>query len=426
MSMSPLLRQCLIGCVITLGIAAVIAALWLRTSQAERSLAARLPADAVLFYAELSDTDHSSFLQTIAAVAPRLALPTIPPHASAIAAVQGSDGNNGWFIRTTDQFGINHIVGSDPSLATIIDAPRPVLEDNPSFHILRMESDVSWAYLAFPKLSSDGSTLHPFLSLDAPLAIRRSASGIVLRQRIEAPTNMARWSGAPMALPPNLSQTILLPSWNDLRALSPRLSPETRDVAEALTRTFFSTFTGERRTSMDAAILLHKPSILLFGRDGSGHTVFSLEGYGRSAAETDSLLRSMHEHVAASHGMARVKTVSAEGYSFQTISRDTQGNTSEQTDNHWTILTTRTDDGMLVSARNDTHFVITTTPDALLLHATDSHFAPETSSLTWIDGLSTRIGPLWPTLQPRNTTLRFELIGGPGFVEWSLEPILAL
>ncbi len=404
-----------------------LAALWWNTITPKRSLATRLPADAVLFYAEFTGND-ATILQTVATLAPSLTLPTLPPSTNAIAAVQGSNGYHGWFIQTTDQFGTRHIVGSDPQLATIIDAPGSTLQDDSTFRLLHMGADTSWAFLAFPRLSPDGSTLQPVLSLKTPLAVRLSASGVILRQQLDAPRTLTQWTAAPMATPPNLSQTLLLPSWDTMRALSVHLSPNALDVAVALSQTFFQTVAGEKSMTKDAAVLLHTPSILLLGHDGSGNTVFSLEGNGRSVTETEQILRAMHEHFAEKNGTVRVTTVSAEGYSFQTIAHEEGGTTEEQQNRDWTILTTRTDNGSLASAQKGSHFVMTTAPDALFLRSSDSHSRPLTSSLTWNEDLKERLTPLWPSLRPAVTgqSLTFTLLGGLGFVEWSLGPISTL
>ncbi len=423
--MKPLARQLSIGLAVTLCVAVAVAATWLSgMRRPEPSLASRLPADAVLAYVRLPGTDRgralTEWLRNIA--------PSLPPirdadeSASDAAAVRMADGTEGWIIRMDDGRGRVTFGGSDPALAPLLDAPGAKLEYDGAFSDLRWDDIDSWAYVAFPHAKADGSALGKLLALDSPLGIKKTASGILLRASTPSMNGFALWSGVPTADVPDLRHTILLPAWRDMDALSGVLAEDARIVIETLGRTLIDAVAPGMSPRYDLSALLAAPSILYIGSDGD-HAAFALEGRGRTAADTERIVRAMHARFAATRGGTDVKTVSAEGFSLETIAVADAGATTERRNGEWTVLETDTVDGSFASAWNGARFVLTTAPDSLFNRSGDG-VAINATTIEW-ETAGAGLTPLWQSLRAKDR-IRIEMHGGPGYVEWSLEGVSGL
>jgi hypothetical protein len=424
--MKPLATQISIGIVATLCVAAIGGGAWWssRPQPEQRSLASRLPADVVLAYVSRPGSgDGPALMEWMMEVSPSLPpIRDVDAAATDAAAVRMADGTEGWIIRTDDGQGAVGFGGSDPALAPLLDAPGAKLDDDAAFRDLRWNDDAPWGYVAFPLAASDDSSLETLLALNSPLGVRRTPSVITLRVSTPDSNGFASWSGTPSASVPNLRHTILLPAWTDIDALSPVLADDARIVIEALGRTLLDDVAPGMSPRYDLSLLLDTPSVLQIGSDGDD-APFVLEGRGRNAADTERVLRTMHARFGATRGGAKVKTVSAEGFSFETISVADAGATEERTDGEWTVLETETEDGSFASAWNGAQFVLTTAPASLFVSSDDA----SSVTATVIDWESARnaLEPLWPSLRTEGD-LRVGMRGGPGYAEWSLEPVSGL
>jgi hypothetical protein len=423
--MKPLARQLSIGLAVTLCVAAAAAATVLPgMRRPEASLASRLPADAVLAYVRLPGTDRGRALtEWMRDVAPSLPpIRDVDESASDAAAVRMPDGTEGWIIRMDDAHGTVTFGGSDPALAPLLDAPGATLERDGAFRDLRWNDVDAWAYVAFPRAKAAGSSLEKLLTLDSPLGIKKTASGVLLRASVPSMNGFASWSGVPTAGVPDLRHTILLPAWRDMDELSGVLADDARVVAETLGRTLIDAVAPGMSPRYDLSALLDSPSILHIGSNG-GDAAFALEGQGRTAADTERILRAMHARFVATRGGTDVKTVSAEGFSFDTIAVADAGAATERRDGEWTVLETNTADGSFASAWNGARFVLTTAPDSLFIRSGDG-MAANTTSIEW-ETARTGLAPLWPSLRAEDR-IRVDMRGGPGYAEWSLEGVSGL
>lgn len=423
--MKPLAKHIAIGAAATFCVVAVAAATWWTGTRApEPSLASRLPADAVLAYVRLPGTGEGRALtEWMGRVAPSLpSIRDVDESASDAAAVRMPDGTEGWIIRMDDAHGTVTFGGSDPALAPLLDSPGAKLDDDRAFRDLRWNGVAPWAYVAFPRASAENSVLGKLLALDSPLGITKTASGVLLRASSPSMNGVALWSGTPTAGVPNLRHTILLPAWRDMDAMSGLLAGDARVVAETLGRTLIDGVAPGMSPRYDLSGLLDSPSVLQIGSDGDD-APFALEGRGRNAADTERLLRAMHARFAATRGGTEVKTVSAEGFSLNTIAVADAGATVERSDGEWTVLETDTGDGSFASAWNGARFVLTTAPDSLFVRSGDAG-AADATSIDW-EAARGSLAPLWPSLRAEDR-LRVDMRGGPGYAEWSLERVSGL
>ena len=416
-------RHLLIGLVVSIAVAALLAITWWKSNTQPRneSLAAKLPAEAVLAYAEFPEGDRSA-LDALALLAPTLDVPTVSPTTSTIAAVRVPDGTIGWMSSSRDADGHVHVSGSHPSLESLLRNVRNPLSDLRTFKQLRFGTG-AWTYVAFPAVPSDGSMLGSLFVLNGPIAYQTTADTVALRIANVPGLDPTTWTGTPHAPLSSPTHVILLPSWKSMVALSSFISEEARMIIESETRTFIDTYARTISIRYDLARLLDGPSLLQTATND--RTVFfSLEGRGSSAENVDEILRRLHADFAALHGGSLVRTVTAEGYSLTTLTPASGVETVENTDGIWIILRTDTSDGSLISARNGQHFVLTNDPNALTLTANangSSRF--ESSSIAWTDDVSATVRSLWPTIHPTAEHLRVRLLVAPGYVEWVFAPV---
>ncbi len=418
--MRPLPRNLSIGLVVSLCVVGALVATWRSaTTRTVDSLADHLPADAVLAYTEFPPgvpRESDVFADMLRPLPP---LPQVDEDAVAAAAVQLSDGTIGWMTMRIDERGDSHIDGSEPSLATLLTDTRPPLSDDRTFGDLRFDTG-PWTYLAdIPEDSSLEELLVPENAISFAWAERM----LTVRTAMRPTPSLMSWSGRPLASLSNPIHTILLPPSGTLPRLGGLLSPDARLVLETTAATFVDSVARGLSLRYDIPVLLDGPSVLQTATNGSGATIFSLEGRGESAAETDRILRLIHEKFTSSHGGSRMKVVSAEGFSFTTLTPDIGAGTVETKDGSWTILQTHAADMTLISAHDGDRFAITTDPSALLVQSGDDRTQQyEASDITWTDGLATGLRPLWPGLLPGGERLQARLSSGPGYTEWTLGP----
>ncbi len=422
MFMRPLPRQFLIGLIVSLCVVGALAATWWTAAHPDDSLASRLPADAVLAYAEFPKGDLP-VLSIVTNIAPALSLPDeVAYDVTAAAAVRMQDGTEGWTTFWKDDHGVAHIGGTDPSLQALFDDPRPSLSSDRAFSALRFKTE-QWAYIAFPDVTQDGSGFGKLFALDTPIAFALSASGTTMRFAVRPTPNIPAAPERPLATLAVVTHAVTLPPWKAMDRIGDVLSPEARTVAETLAATFLGSVAGGMSLHYEASGLLAGPSFFQSGipSTGSGQAggaaVFALEGTGRSAAETDRILRQLHDAFASSRGSARVKTLTAEGFTMRTIGQAEHGGTIETRDGTWTILTTVTDAGTLTSAQDGTRYAVTTDPGAL----TRTNAAPTGgwSRLTLTTGARLALQPLWPDMAAKSGVLRWKTASGPGYIEWT-------
>ena len=329
----PLHRQLAIGLTVSLLAAAGLGAAWWTTQRADDSFASRLPADAVLAYIERPRND-TSMMAAFARLAPGIGFPReIDNEATALAIVRTEDGTEGWMTFKRDASGKAHVTGTDPSFGSLLSTDAARLADDDRFRALRWKDETNWAYVAYPEYPADASPLSRLLALDAPVAFRMDDAGrTVLRLWLRPTPRMGSWTGRPLAMLTDADHVLSLPAWNAMERMGALLTPDARAVAESLATTFVHDVAAGASLRYDAAELLAGPSLLQLGTDGSGNTVFSLEGRGSSPAETDRVLRMAHERFAATRGSARVRTVSTEGYSLHILTQEREADTMERTD----------------------------------------------------------------------------------------------
>lgn len=414
MTITPLVRNIAIGVAAAAVVAAGIAGAWWTAAKPDDSLAARLPAEAVLAYASLP-ADGGAAQRAMMELAPRL--PAFPAgmdeeRAVEAAAVRGRDGTEGWITQYVSADGRRHIQGSDPALQSLLADESPSLASDSTFRALQWTDGSSWAYLAFPSLSSDGSPAASVLALERPVAVRIEG-GLVLRQATDPTPHLPAWSGQPLVTVPDADVTLLLPPWNALAELGTLLTDDARTVAETLATSFLDGVAGGLSLRYDVSALLHGPSLFRSGGDGA----FALEGDGVSAAETDRVLRAMHAKFASARGSATVRDVSAEGFVIRTMTQGDDGKTTERTDGSWTILETNAGDAVLTSARDGSRFAVTTVPGGIA----NGNAAPliTSSNIRWSETAEARVRPVSPTLMDGGASVEFLLREGPGYVEWT-------
>lgn len=422
MTMPSLSRQATIGLVVSLCVVGALGATWwTATKRAPDSLAAHLPMESVWAYAEFGAGEQPD-ADLFARVAP--VVPPIPTDLDesviALAAVQLPNGTTGWMTMSYDEHGKPHIEGTDPALAALLTDARPSLATDRSFKNMRF-NEGSWLYVAS---LGDDSVLAGPLDSSLPAAVRRDEDSAIVRLPLSPTPSLTTWTGRPLASLPDAIHTVLLPPFKTMSRIGTLLSPDTRLVIETAAGTFVDSIARGLSLRYDLPALLDGPSLLSAAINGSGVSTFSLEGRGRSAAETDRVLRLMHESFASSHGGSRAKTVSAEGFSLVTLTPDAGIDTVETRDGTWTILRTDASDLSLVSAHDGTRFAVTTDPRALAVQSGEGEPQRfDASSLSWTEGLAAGLQPLWPTLAPDGERLQVRLSHGPGYVEWAVGPL---
>ena len=416
-------RHLLIGLVVSIAVAALLAITWWKSNTQPRneSLAAKLPAEAVLAYAEFPEGDRSA-LDALALLAPTLDVPTVSPTTSAIAAVRVPDGTIGWMSSSRDADGHVHVSGSQPSLESLLQNVRTPLSELRTFRELRFGTG-AWTYVSYPDLPAEGSMLGSLFTLDAPIAYQSDHDTVALHTSGIPGLTLDMWSGAPLAPLRSPTHTLSLPSWRSMMSLSTSLSEAARMIIESETRTFVDTYARNASIRYDLSHLLDGPSLLQTASNDAVET-FSLDGRGSSAENVDNILRRLHADFATLHGGSLVQTITAERQSLTTLMPSPGVQTVESTDGTWTVLRTETSNGSLISAHNGRRFVLTNDPDALTLtaNATDSSRF-ESSSIAWTDDVSATVRSLWPSFHPTADRLHVRLLVGPGHVEWVFAPV---
>lgn len=420
--MRPLLRNLTIGLVVSLCIVGALGSTWwsATTRTTVDSLADHLPADAVLAYTEFPPgvpRESDVFADMLRPLPP---LPQVKDDAVAAAAVLMPDGTIGWMTMRIDERGDSHIDGSEPSLAALLTDTRPPLSDDRTFRDLRFEKG-AWTYLA--DIPED-SSLEGLLIPENAISFAWAEGMLTVRTAMRPTPSLPSWSGRPLASLSNPIHTILLPPSNTLPRLGGLLSPDTRLVIETVAATFLDSVARGLSLRYDIPVLLDKPSALQISVNQSGATIFSLEGRGENASETNRIIRLIHEKFASSNGGSRTKTVSAEGFSLTTLTPDIGAGTVETKDGTWTILQTDAADMTLISAHDGDRFAMTTDPSALLVQSGDDPTQRyDASSITWTEGLAAGLRPLWPELLPDGERLQVRLSNGPGYAEWAMGPL---
>lgn len=419
--MPPLSRQLTIGLVVSLCIIGAAVATWFTTMRpTDDSLAARLPADAVLAYVEFPAGEFP-LLPVLKALAPALELPGIHPQATAIAAVRWN-GIDGWvtFRRTTD--GTVEIEQTNPALALLLEQDAPSLASDKTFKMLRPEDHAAWVYLAYPRLSSHGSAYASLLTLETPIAVLDKGNDLTIRLPLQPTPHIAPWQRQPMAMffpQPSPTLVVTLPPWHAMERLGALLTDDARTVAETLARTFVEEVASGLSLQHDIALLLDGPSLLQVATNAYGQRVFSLEGDGQSAGDVDRVLQTIHQHFASAHGTGKIRTVTMKDFTLETLTQEQESSTTERQEGEWAVLETRIGDAALVSARNGRRFVLTTAPDTLFAPTPEEMNIPAAAVL-WSPEVAARLQPLWPTLRPADDTVSFQLTNGPGYVEWTV------
>jgi len=412
MTMSPLIRNITIGVAAAAVVAAAIVATWWTAAKPDDSLAARLPAESVLAYIELP-ADDFTMLEALTTLAPSALIISdgLPP-GTAMAAVRMHDGTEGWITSSRRTDGTLYIEALPPTLQSLLDTELPSLASDRTFQTVRWTNETRWAYLAFPSLSSQGSSAASILALEAPLAFSLEG-GLVLRQAIDPTPRLSPWSGSPLVTVPDADVTLLLPPWRAIGDLGTLLTDDARTIIETLATSFLNDVAVGMSLRYDTSVLLHGPSLFQAGKDGT----FALEGRGINAAETDRVLRAIHAKFASTRGGATVRDVSAEGFSIRTMTLGGGADTTERTDGAWTILETSAGDAVLTSVRDGNRFAVTTVPGGM----TNTGGAPAitSSNIHWSETAEARMRPVSPTLLMGGTSLEFRLAEGPGYVEWT-------
>lgn len=420
--MRPLVRQILIGLVVSLSVIGAAAATWWFTSRPEDSLATRLPADAVLAYVTFPNNDRSA-LDAFAAFAPSIPrlsqdIDIEPTHEAALVRMQ--DGTEGWIARATDVEGNTGIVGRD-LLQTLLDTPAARLADDPNFRRLQWNGDTAWAYIAFSDVPADDSALAGFFAFDTPISTHTTEEGFDVRLPLRPTPRLSPVPARPLVALTNPDHILHVPSWNALGRLVSTVTPETATVAETLAATFLTDFAPGVSLRYDASALLHDTSLLQIGSDANGQRIFAFEGRGRSASNTDRVLRALHHGFGSTRAGASVKTATAEGYVINTLTSEGGALTTERSDGPWSIIETIAGDEVLISARDGARFVLTTDTEAFEKRSgSGASIDPLTSSIHWDNGIAARLSPLLPGFNPSDDTFTVKLSDGPGYVEWSV------
>ena len=426
--MKPLPRTILIGTVVSACVVGALAAAWWTTRRAPdpSSLASRLPADAVLAYAEFP---RGGFFDAaiFERVAPSLPSPPTPPPADAVAAAVVRAGDvTGWVTMSVNERGNISFGGSDPSLSALLTDERAPLAADRTFRDLRREDQQAWVYLAFPTADPDGSALAGMFALKGPVSYATRPDGeLTLRFAVRPTPNVGIAALRPLTRVPDASDVFLLPPRSAFPAVAATLSGEATIVAETLASTFVDTIARGTSLRYELAPLLDGPSVLQLGTDGSGNTVFAFDGKSPSGARAEDILRTLHERFGSMHGGSRAKTVSAEGYSFTTLTPDADSETTRAEDGGWTTLRTDAGGFALASAHDaGGRFTITNAPGLLRADGSGTAVAPDATTLAWTDGLAAGMRPLWPRLSTDDgAPLTIRLSVGPGYVQWDVGPL---
>lgn len=418
------MKQILIGMTVSLAALAGAGIAMYVTVPRDEHLASLLPADAVLAYAEFPagslGADLSPLFSRLAPALPPA--PGVDATVTAVAVVRASDGTEGWLTHARSTDGSVRINGSNPALETLLREPTTTLASDATFNALKPTDDTGWIYLAYPRLSSDDSPFASLLALETPIAITQGR-GITLRLPLRPTPRLAPWQERPTAVLPLPTLAAPLPSWHAMERLSTLLTDDARAITETLARTFVDDVANGLSVRHDIALLLHEPSLLQVA-DAAGERVFSLEGEGRSNGDVDRVLRTMHQHFASARGTGKIRTVTMEGFTLETLTQEREEATVERQDGEWVVLETRVGEHALASAHNGRRFVVTTAPDALF--AAQGEATAPTGGFSWTPEAAARVAPLWPTLRPASDTLEWRLTDGPGYVEWTLGPLEAL
>ncbi len=415
----PSAKQLFIGLTVSLVAVIAIGAAWFLTIEKNDNLASRLPADAVLAYAEFPaeslGTDLTPIFSRFAPALP--AIPAIDASVTAVAAVRTHDGIEGWITYARSGDGTTRIRATHPALESLMNASAPSLSSDRTFHTLRPDDERGWVYLAYPRLSAGGSPFAALLALDTPIVVR-DGNGLTLRLPLQPAPRIAPWQQRPMASLQNPTLVAPLPSWHAMERLGTLLTDDARTIAETVARTFAEGIANGLSLQHDISLLLDGPSLLQVA-DAGEERVFSLEGEGRSSGDVDRVLRTTHQRFASARGTGKARTVTMEGFALETLTQEQESVTTQRRDGEWLILETRIGASALASAQNGRRFVLTTAPDALF--AAQDETGSRTGGFAWSPEAAARLEPLWPTLQPRNNALEWRLSDGPGYVEWTIQ-----
>lgn len=411
--MRPLPRQFAIGLLVSVLAVAGLGAAWWTTAPQGGALASRLPADAVIAYATIAESDASHRL--LSDLYPSLPPPPAPQQdVEALALVQTSDGTIGW-LSLVRQGGRTRVHGSDPALEPLLSDPRPRLADDPTFRSLRAD-DPAWMYVTAPRETPVAPIVGPFLRLDQPIAVRDTGDGIRVRVPVRPTPRMDNAPLRPLVALPSVRHVLRIPSWDALAILDTVVTDHAATVAETLATTFLSDIAPGLSLRHDVSPLLHGTSLLQLG-DG-----FVFEGTGRNASQTDRILRAIHERFGAARGSAEARTVTVEGYVLTTLTAVDTPTTTERTDGAWTVLETRAGDAVLLSARDGARFVLTDAEVAFGKRAeTEDPFVG--STVEWTTGTVELVRPFWSDRKEGERAVRIGISSGPGYVEWAIEGI---
>lgn len=418
-------RQITIG----LGVAACVAvvaatAAWTayRPKGAE-SLAERLPADAVLAYARIP-AGAPAPVGMFGAFASSLPLPEVEPGVTELAAVRAADGAEGW-IGFAIVEGRARIHGSNPALAPLLSEPLGApLSSDPTFRALSRGAGDAYLYVAYPRLPTADFPFAAMLAADAPVLVSGGEGRLSVRVPLASAPLFAPRTGRNLAKVPNADVTLEIPAWDDAAEAGSTLTENARLVAGAMADSFANRV-GQVSLRYEVAPLLHEPSRLQAGTGSGGAKIFALEGTGRSPAETDAALRTLHERFASARGGARVKVSEAEGFTMRTMTVDSPGATAERTEGEWTILETSAGGERLVSARSGRDFAVTNAPETLSPPAERTEPGDGRSRVAW-ETAAPLLAPLLPWARPDGADLGLKLSSGPGYLEWTVDGIRGL
>lgn len=425
--MKPLPRTILIGTVVSACAIGALAATWwtTRTTHDVAPLAARLPAETVLAYAEFPRGeffDGALFER----IAPSLPSPPSPPPAHAVAAAVVRTGDvTGWITMSMDERGNVSFGGSDPTLSALLADERARLASDKTFRDLRMNERRTWVYIAFPAADPKTSMLTGMFALDTPMSYAmHPGNTLTLRFGMRPTPNVGFAALRPLTRVPETSEVIVLPPRSALAAVAATLSDDATLVAETLATTFVDSIARDTSIRYELGPLFDGPSILQLGTDGSGNTVFAFDGKSPSGARAEEIMRTLHERFGSMRGKSRTKTVSAEGYSLTTLTPDTDGETTLAQNDGWTTLRTDAGGFALASAHDaGGRFTITNAPTLLRADGEATAWAPEASTLAWTDSLAAGLRPLWPSLATDDgAPLTIRLSNGPGYLQWDMGP----
>ncbi len=413
--MRPLVRQILIALVVSLCVIGAAVAWWI-VSLPPDSLAQRIPADAVLAYVEAPIPDLSTLYPSLP---PQ---PAPEPNTEALALVRMQDGTIGWLSLVRTETGLTRVHGSNPMLEPLLKDERPTLADDDVFKALMEASWGGWVYVADPRASPEiAEGMGAFLALDTPISTHTTDGGFDMRIPLRPSPRLSPVPARPLVALANPDHVLHVPSWNALTRMATSFTSETTTVAETLAATFLADIAPGVSLRYNASALLHDTSLLQIGSDADGRRVFAFEGRGRSASDTDRVLRALHDGFGPTRAGATVKTATAEGYVLHTLSSEGGALTTERSDGPWSIIETNAGNDTLVSARDGARFVLTTDAEAFKKRSDSGapidHLA---SAIRWSSDVAARLHPLLPGFAPRGERFTVGLSGGQGYVEWSI------